>query len=311
MSATPSLAQWRERAQGRLCAVGVSVDEAQEELSRLLEDLGGYTRLAQLTRSDECLSQVALETLERALERRERREPLSHILGVWSFWGLEFFVDARVLTPRPDTEVLVEEALAWLNARLKHQEMEGDQGVKGDQGALTEVIDVCAGSGCVGLALLSERPLKLTLSELSGEAFEVLRRNHTTLLQQGALKGKATLCQGDLLTPLPAHVRPDLIVSNPPYICPTELSELMPEVRDYEPLLALDGGAEGGLELPQRLIEQAYERLTPGGALMIEVGWRQTEEVSARFKAQGFERVWVRRDYGGNPRVVGGVKPLI
>jgi release factor glutamine methyltransferase len=288
-----ALSAWRARAIAQLIGAGVSEAEATEGCVWLLEDLAGLNRATQVTRPDLALSEQVVTLLNEALERRLRREPLSHILGSWSFWGLDFKVTRAVLTPRPDTEVLVEEALTWL---------------KGTSSEVELIVDVCSGTGCVGLALASERAERVLLIELCEEACVVLKDNARALNDQGLLRATVELRQGSLLAPLLTSERPLLIVSNPPYIERAELAELMPEVRDFEPHLALDGG-EDGLDLVRELVIDGYKALKPGGALMMEVGWRQTECVSALYQEAGFQGVRVRRDYGGNPRVVIGEKP--
>jgi len=285
---------WRQAALDRLSAAGIERGELEPELTRLLTELAGLNRVTQVTSPDLSLTEPQLTALEEALQRRERREPLSQILGRWSFWGLELLVGPEVLTPRPDTELLVEEALKWLER----------ESASWAQPPL--VVDVCAGTGCVGLAIASERPCELVMIELCESAFGLLERNSERCLKAGALKAAPQLRRGDLLSPLKAEERPQLIVSNPPYISHQELEELMPEVRDFEPRLALDGG-EDGLELVRALSQQALSQLAPGGALMMEVGWRQTEEVASLLSALGYQEVRVRSDYGGNPRVVIGV----
>jgi len=293
---------WLAGAAARLAAAGVEPEEGRLEGLILLEDLAGVGR-ARLP-LDPPLPPEARAALDAALRRREGREPLSHILGAWEFWGLRFEVSRETLTPRADTELLVEEALRWLRARPAL--------------AAPWVVDVCAGTGCVGLSLLSElgAGARASLIELSPGALAVAGRNAARLRAEGAVRGRVDVWAGDLLAPLraaapPGAPPPDLVVSNPPYIRPADLAGLAPEVRDHEPRLALDGdlGAPpgDGLAVVRRLVAEARALLAPGGGLLLEVGWDQTEAVGELLGAEGFEGVWRRRDYGGNWRVVGGV----
>jgi len=183
-----ALSAWRARAIAQLIGVGVSEAEATEGCVWLLEDLAGLNRATQVTRPDLALSEQVVTLLNEALERRLRREPLSHILGSWSFWGLDFKVSRAVLTPRPDTEVLVEEALTWL---------------KGTSSEVELIVDVCSGTSCVGLALASERAERVILIELCEEACVVLKDNARALNDQGLLRATVELRQGSLLAPLP------------------------------------------------------------------------------------------------------------
>ena len=294
---------WLEEAVARLEGAGVEPEEARLEGLILLEDLGGVSR-ARLP-LDPPLGEEARAALAAALRRREGREPLSHILGEWEFWGLRFEVSRHTLTPRADTELLVEEGLRWLRSR--------------PQLSSPWVVDACAGTGCVGLSLLSElgAGARASLTELSPEALAVAGRNEARLRAAGVVRGRVDLWAGDLLAPLraaspPGAPPPDLVVSNPPYIRPADLAGLAPEVRDHEPRLALDGdlGAPpgDGLAVVRRLVAEARALLAPGGGLLLEVGWDQTEVVGDLLRAEGFEGVWRRRDYGGNWRVVGGVR---
>lgn len=289
-----TLSDWRAEALAQLTERGISPEDAQEDLTWLLVTLARISRAQQLTEPHRPLSNEQLTLLSEALARRASREPVSQILGCWSFWGLDFQVNRAVLTPRPDTEVLVEEALKWLASATSKQP---------DKGQL--VVDVCSGTGCVGLSISSERSCPVILIELCEEASAVLKLNAEALDAQGALQGRVELRRGHLLEPLKRHERPTLIVSNPPYIETAELTLLMPEVRDFEPHLALDGGVDG-LDLVRELVQSSAQRLAPGGALMMEVGWKQTAQVSALFQEAGFSAVRVKRDYGGNPRVVIG-----
>ena len=215
------------------------------------------------------------------VRRRADREPLQYILGETEFWSLPFSVNPAVLIPRADTEVLVEEAL---------KEIDG----------CSSVLDVGTGSGAIAVALAHEKPeIKVTALDCSEDALEVARGNAR---RNGVVERVACLA-GDLNSLPPGPF--DMIVSNPPYIPSRDWEQLMPEVRDHEPRLALDGG-DDGLEAYRRIAVQALKILSPGGWLLVEVGIGQAAVVSALFKAAGLTEVVQRDDYAGIPRVVMG-----
>jgi release factor glutamine methyltransferase len=213
--------------------------------------------------------------------RRARREPLQHILGTQEFMGLEFAVTPAVLVPRHDTEVLVTEAskLAAPAARI---------------------LDIGVGSGCIAVALAASLPqAEVWGVDKSPEALALAGRN-------AALHGvRVTLFEGSLFEPFPDQ-RFDLIVSNPPYIPTGDLENLQPEVRDFEPRSALDGGADG-LDFYRLIIPAAPDHLSLDGWLLFEVGIGQAEAVQALFEKTGrFGGLFTAKDPNGVDRVVGG-----
>jgi release factor glutamine methyltransferase len=216
------------------------------------------------------------------LLRRGRREPLQHILGYAWFMGLRFVVDASVLIPRQDTEVLVEEA----RKRLKG----GDR-----------VLDMCTGSGCIVLSLLDRCPKAEGIGvDISKEALQVARENSRRL------KISAGFIQSDLFAAVEGRFA--MIVSNPPYIPTGEIQALMEEVRDHDPHLALDGGADG-LDLYRRLIRESLGYLLPGGVLLMEIGADQGGWIRTHMQEQGYRDVQVVKDLAGLDRVVLGYSP--
>jgi release factor glutamine methyltransferase len=225
---------------------------------------------------------LAVRTL---IQRRRAGEPVAYILGQREFYGLEFRVDSRVLIPRPDTETLVEVALKRTESRALHG----------------QALDLCTGSGCVAIALSRARTTwQLIATDVAPEALEAARHNAERL---GA--HNLSLRQSDLFDQVePAAF--DLITSNPPYIPSLEIAGLAPDIRSFEPHLALDGG-EDGLRLIRRIVAQAKAFLAPGGVLALEVGAGQAREVTALFEAAGFIEIERQRDYGGHERVVSGV----
>ncbi|WP_029916421.1 peptide chain release factor N(5)-glutamine methyltransferase [Pelobacter seleniigenes] len=230
---------------------------------------------------DRPLSAGELDQIRPLVKKRGQREPLQYLLGYTEFWSRRFNVSPAVLIPRQDTEILVEEALRLASPA----------------GSL---LDVGTGSGAIVISLAGELPgWTLTGIDISADALAVARDN--AILNQ--LADRVELVPGDLAR-LPEQ-RYDLIVSNPPYIARQEWVELMPEVRCHEPEIALLAENDG-LYCYQELARQASTRLQPGGWLVVETGATQTEAVCRLFIEAGLSDTFVRKDYSGLPRVVGG-----
>jgi release factor glutamine methyltransferase len=222
------------------------------------------------------------------VKRRRAREPVAYILGEREFYGRMFHVDKRVLIPRPDTETLVEVALA----RTRNVSM------------CARVLDLCTGSGCVAITLARERPTSNVIgSDASEDALVVARENAWRL---GAYK--AAFVRSDLFGDLPNAMRFDLITANPPYIASGEIATLTPDIASFEPRLALDGGGDG-LALVKRITSGARARMTTRGVLALEVGQGQAERVHALFEENGFIEIERARDYARIERVVSGRLP--
>ena len=215
------------------------------------------------------------------IQKRKQRIPLQHIKECAWFMGYEFYVNSYVLTPRFDTEILVETVSKRLQPNM-------------------HILDVCTGSGCILLSLLAEYKdwnLKGVGVDISPEALAVAKRNNEQLGVH------AEFLQSDLFAKVEGIY--DIIVSNPPYIATKELEGLMPEVREHEPMLALDG-KEDGLFFYRRIIEQAENYLNPKGQLLFEIGFDQGKDVSELMEQAGFKNVRVIKDLAGNDRVVIG-----
>jgi release factor glutamine methyltransferase len=225
---------------------------------------------------------LTLEMFEIALADRARRRPVSQIVGRRAFWRHEFVVTPDVLDPRPETETLVAAAL---------------------ERPFERVLDLGTGSGCILISLLADRPGAHGLgTDLSEPALAVARRNAGML----GVAERADFLRSDWLAEVDGRF--DLIVSNPPYIAEAEMAGLAPEVRDWEPHLALTPGGDG-LGAYRAIAAGAGGRLTAGGRIALEIGPTQGEAVSALLKAQGFGAIEVRRDLDGRDRVVVAVKP--
>lgn len=252
--------------------------------ARLLVEAGaGVTRLDIVTDPQRVLSDEQVAAIDALTMRREAREPISHILGRKAFWTIEVQVTPAVLTPRPETETLVEVALEL-----------------SDFAAPSRVLDLGVGSGAILLALLSARPLAQGVGvDASEEALDVARANAAAL----GLADRVTLLRGDWGEGLEGGF--DLVLSNPPYIRSGAIDLLEPEVARYEPRAALDGGRDG-LDAYRQIMPALPHLLKPGGAFAFEVGEGQAEAVWALADQAGLSPEGVRRDLAGKSRVVWG-----
>ncbi len=226
------------------------------------------------------------------ISERALGKPVSYITGVKEFMGLEFAVNEAVLIPRPETELLVEEAVKELEAISREAE------------AVPRVLDLCTGSGAIAISIRHFLPqAEVTATDLSEEALKVARENAERLTAGGI-----RFLQGDLFEAFSNLQAPgselfNLIVSNPPYIPAKVIDGLMPDVKDFEPRLALDGGTDG-LDIYRRLIPQAAEHLAPGGVLLLEIGFDQGETVPDLCRQAGLGNIAVLKDLAGLDRVV-------
>ena len=221
------------------------------------------------------------------VRRRRAREPVAYLLGVREFYGRPFRVDKRVLVPRPDTETLVDVALARTEARSLSM----------------RALDLCTGSGCVAITLARQRPTaRVHATDISDEALAVARDN---ALRLGAYN--VSFARGDLFEAVPDSLAPfDVITANPPYIASGEIDTLDKDVRDFEPRLALDGGNDG-LAVVRRIVDGAPGLLDAGGTLAVEVGAGEADATALLFESRGFRRVAITRDYGKIERVIDGI----
>jgi release factor glutamine methyltransferase len=281
---TQTLVQAWNGAKARLQAAGVDGPVIDARL--LVEAAAGASRTDIIADPKRVLTDEQQATLEDFIARRERREPVSHILGRKGFWKIMLQVNANVLTPRPDTETVVELVLRDL-----------------PEGKPFSILDLGVGSGAILLAILAERPAGKGLGiDVSDEALAVARENAANL----GLAGKVALLRGDWTRGL-GDASFDVVVSNPPYIRSAEIDALAPEVRDHEPRLALDGGADG-LDAYRELAPEILRVLKPGGRFAVEIGFDQAVEVEALFKAAGAQGLATHKDLANRDRVVAGAK---
>jgi release factor glutamine methyltransferase len=268
------------------------IDSARIDAELIVAEVLGVDRIRILLAGERELSPDELERIRALLKRRRAFEPIAYLRGEREFYGHPFRVDARVLIPRPDTETLVEVALARLSGR--------------ELGA--RVLDLCTGSGCVAISVKLARPtIAVDATDLSPDALAVARDNAQRL---GAV-WNVRFVAGDLFGALGAPSRRyDLITANPPYIASAEVPTLQRDIQDHEPRLALDGG-DDGLSIVRRIVDEAPRWLRAGGALAMEIGAGQAEEARAIFERRGFADLRLARDYGGIDRVVSGVWPRL
>jgi release factor glutamine methyltransferase len=266
----------------RLEAAGIDTPVLDARL--LLEAGAGVSRLEIVTDPRRPVSEAQINAVDALTQRREAREPVSHIFGRKHFWTLDLAVNRNVLTPRPETEFVVESGLQeLLPAEAPHR-----------------ILDLGAGSGAIVLALLKDRPNATAIAvDISDAALDVVREN----AEQLGVAARLEIRRGDWASDL--NERVDLVVSNPPYIPTADIDSLAPEVSRFEPRLALDGGPDG--LAAYRIITASLPRvLKPGGAFALEVGLGQAESVRAMAKAVGLSTTEPRRDLSGIPRVVVG-----
>jgi release factor glutamine methyltransferase len=273
-------------AEGDLAERGSTSPRLDAEL--LLAHVLGCDRVRLILDGERPLAPRELQAYRELHKRRRCGVPVAYLRGEREFFGRSFYVDARVLVPRPETEHLVEVAMA----RTRSLSLSA------------RVIDVCTGSGCVAITLKRERPTTTVIaSDISEDALTVARVNCARL---GAHVG---LVQSDVFESLRACAgKIDLITANPPYIPSESLAALPIDVRDFEPHLALVSGPKG-LDLTARIVDEAPAMLAPGGVLAVEIDAPSGDAVRALFAAAGLAEIAVERDYAGRDRVVSGKRP--
>jgi len=250
----------------------------------LLAHARGCQRIQLYTQYDTELEPEERATMRDLVRRRATLEPVAYLVGFREFFGLDFEVEPGVLIPRPDTETLVVTALEILNELPS-----------------ANVLDVCTGTGCVPVAIASNcETASLTAIELDDQVQRIAQRN----IEKHDLIGRILLLQGDLFSPLPGDASFDVITANPPYVTDEEMDTLQPDVRLHEPQLALRGGADG-LDIVRRLIAEGSSWLADSGALLLEIGEKQSPAVTQLFADSGeFEPAQIVKDLGGHSRIV-------
>lgn len=282
--------QFYEYGKQKLMAAGI--EEAALDARLLLEYICHTDRNELIIHADRERSSMEEQFYKIIIEKRASHMPLQYITGEQEFMGIPFLVNAHVLIPRQDTEILVEEAMRYLSDGMR-------------------ILDMCTGSGCILLSLLKySNECEGVGIDISREALKVAQENAQRLQLD------AVFLAGDLFLPLKnfqsertSDALFDMIVSNPPYIETTVIDTLMPEVCLHEPVSALDGG-DDGLYFYRRIVAEAPEYMRKGAYLFLEIGCAQAQAVTALMQEAGFVQIEVLKDYAGLDRVVFGMKPF-
>jgi release factor glutamine methyltransferase len=266
----------------RLRAAGIPAQEADLDVRVIAEHVLNWDAAGYLTHANEEEPEGFAASFEALVARREAREPTAYVVGWREFRGLEFQVTRAVLIPRPESELIVDAALAAF----------------GKGGGSLEIADVGTGSGCLAVALAHECPgSRITATDLSSQALDVARANARRL----GVASRIELVETDLLNGIERQF--DLIVSNPPYVPERDRPSLQPEVRDFEPARALFAG-DDGLAVIRRLVDEAAERLNPDGRLIFEFGFGQADSVRTLLSnTRSMVLMDLCRDLQGIPRV--------
>lgn len=263
------------------------IPEPRREASSLLELATGLSRTQIISSPERVIEPTQLTVFSEYLSRRAAREPFHYIAGRKEFFGLEFLVDRRVLIPRPETEVLVEKALEILEKVQNPQ-----------------FCEIGIGSGCISISILKNLPDASAIGlDISTDALEVALSN----AEKHLVSNRLELIESDIFSAIPADVRFDAIVSNPPYISISDMPNLEPEVVDHEPNLALTDGASG-ITLVEKIIFEAEVLLKPGGFIAIEIGHDQSERVAQLFSSKTWDSIHFLKDLQGHDRVACATK---
>jgi release factor glutamine methyltransferase len=267
------------------------ITDAGIDAGILFEHVTGLGRGALIVRGEEEASERETDTYRLLIEKRSAHVPVQHITGRADFMGLEFYVDRNVLIPRLDTEYLVEEMMR-------------------EVGDGSSVLDVCTGSGCILISLMRyKNDIDGTGTDISEAALEIARKNEDLVFNtqnekssdEHGLHNTIKWIRSDMFEAVTGEY--DYIVSNPPYIRADVIETLMSEVRDHDPMQALDGGSDG-LRFYRIIAEEAGSHLKRGGKLFLEIGYDQGEDVKELLGRQGFRDIKILKDYSGNERVV-------
>ncbi len=246
-------------ARARLAAAGIDSGEAGRDAVLLARHVLGWDRAKMLTNDEDTPDQDFLDRFDAMIERRARREPVAYIRGVQEFWGRDFLVNASVLIPRPETELIIEEFLARLPIDAPARPR--------------RVADIGTGSGCLAVTAAAERPyVEVIATDISGPALRVAREN----AERYGVSDRIAFRESAYL--IGATGVFDFILANPPYVTESEYQALQPEVREYEPASALVAGEDGFRDIRQ-IVDLGTAYLVPGGTMLIEIGYQQADAV--------------------------------
>ncbi len=274
------------KATNLLSAAGIS--NARRDAEVLLAHIIWKDRVWLITHRDDVLGDQGRRDFDEAIRRRTKREPLQYLIGNQEFWGLEFTVTPDVLIPRPETELIIDAALAIVQ----------------DRNGRVSIIDLCTGSGCIAVSLAKElAAAHVIATDASERALAVAREN----ARNHGVADRIRYLAGDLFVPLEEldiRGQIDIIVSNPPYVRAGDLPALQPEVKDYEPLMALVAGPEG-TEIAAKISRIAHMYLKKNGALILEMGLGQATTLTRMIEATGaYGKPEILKDLAGIDRVI-------
>ncbi len=287
---------------------GYDVADPKAETEYLISHLLNCKRSGLYLNHGKSLTIDEFQRFEVWLSRRVAREPSQYIIGEQEFWGLGFKVTRDVLIPRPETELIVEEAVKTITeCEIRNAELNPKSEIRNPK----FILDLCAGSGCIAVSIAKEIPAcRVYAVDISERALAVAKEN----AERHGVADRITFLRGDLFEPINGmnpvlrhngtSIKFDIIVSNPPYISKKMMAGLEPEIKDYEPVTALYGG-EDGLDFYRRIISAASAYLLQGGYLMLEMGYGQAEEIKKLIEQDKvFEHIVIKKDFAGIDRVI-------
>jgi release factor glutamine methyltransferase len=275
------------RGRAELAEAGIPAPEAAMDADLLARHALGWDLPTLVARSGEEAPDSFEDRFEALIARRRRREPMAYIRGTQEFWGRDFLVRPGVLVPRPETEFVIDEALAWAATRAP--------------GTAPRILDIGTGSGCLAITLALElAAARVAGTDVSPEALQIAREN------AGRLDTAVTFHLGSYLAN--AELPVDLLVSNPPYVTTGDYATIQPEVRDFEPIAALVAG-DDGLDAIRGVVHSAATALTTDGLLLMEIGFGQAEEVERLISRRAeLTFLGIREDLQGVPRIAKAIR---
>jgi len=276
--------------------------EAAEREAELLIRHGLQIDPVKLIRDNPALNKEEELLIQQMMKRRLKREPLQYIVGSVEFMGLSIHVGRGVLIPRPETELMAEHAVKMLRTKIKEQRTKNKEYGETDYNTTLSILDLCTGSGCLALSLASAFPdSQVYGTDVSEDALRYAGQN-------AGINGlqNVSFSSSDLFHALTSSQSFDLIISNPPYIKTNDIAHLQPEIRDWEPRHALDGGGDG-LDYYRQIVSGACNFLKKKGILMVELGDDSYQDVCEMFERTGYSKVKAISDYSGKKRILQGV----
>ena len=276
-----------------------NVSDADFDAFALLEYVTGVSKSDYFLKKSDEISDFCYDRYIELIKRRSTRVPLQHITNRQNFFGYDFYVDSNVLIPRQDTEVLIEKILEVIEANF-NVEISSD----------ISILDMCTGSGCIAITIYKELikrgfNIDATAVDLSKDALAVTEKNIDNLVGKKALNNTFHIIESDMFSNINNNRSYDIIVSNPPYIPTRDIEKLEPEVRDYDPIMALDGDTDG-LRFYRRIIEESSNYLNNNGFIAFEIGYNQGDDVKSLLEEKGYKDIHIYKDLGGLDRVIIG-----